>query len=207
MESLKYLPMYSYVHVRGEGCPSGTVQQEHSFPNLYYCNGCDSDYFWLNDLLGDNTVMVRFLRHKRLQSIQLMTELDGFDYFGNFTCDKRNFNLRVNKKKGEHCYVGDYVVSLLQDKLNFSKHPLNHLNIHLPNVRHGVISNFFYDDFNPGKTPWNFLLIETEMTVLYCHFNPPQTSKMSFRAWWAQVCLDYPSLWHIISFVPKVDSL
>jgi hypothetical protein len=156
----------------------------HSFPNFYRCNGCDNDFYWLSTLQPYNNVMGRNFRHRRAHSVPLLTELQGYDYYGNFTCEKRNVELN-SIKEGTFCFASDYVVSILQDKLNFTKIPYNSVNIDHPSVAHGYISDHSIDEFSTGRASWNFLLIETEMTVIYCDFNPPQTSKVSFRAWWA----------------------
>jgi hypothetical protein len=184
MNRIKDLPLYSYEHVFTKGCTTGSVLQEYSFPNIYHCNGCDIFYNWLSNLQPDNNVMRKYYRHRRYRSVPLLTELQGYDYYGNFTCKGSDVELNSIKEE-KYCFASDYVVSILRDKLNFTKIPSNSVNIDRPPVVHGFISDMFYDDFSTGQAPWNFLLIETETTVIYCDFNPPQTSKVSFRAWWA----------------------
>jgi hypothetical protein len=184
LQQITHLPLYSYPHLCDKSCLEGSVQSIHSFPNFYYCNGCDNNYYWLSALQLHNNVMGRRFRGRRAHFVPLLTELDGYDYYGNFTCERRN-NESNSIMEEKYCYVSDYVVSILQDKLNFTKIPYNSVNIDRPSVVHGRIYDQSIDEFSTGQAPWNFLLIETEMTVIYCDFNPPQTSKASFRAWWA----------------------
>jgi hypothetical protein len=184
LEAIRHLPLYSYPHILDKSCLKESDQMIHSFPNFYRCNGCDNDFYWLSTLQPYNNVMGRNFRHRRAHSVPLLTELQGYDYYGNFTCEKRNVELN-SIKEGTFCFASDYVVSILQDKLNFTKIPYNSVNIDHPSVAHGYISDHSIDEFSTGRASWNFLLIETEMTVIYCDFNPPQTSKVSFRAWWA----------------------
>jgi hypothetical protein len=111
---IRYLPLYFYVHVHIKDCMEGSVRQEYSFSNFYYCNGCDQIYFWLSNLEPDNNVMIKYDRHRRAQSVPLVTNLDGFDYYGTFECEERNFELnRINTEK--YCYLSDYIVSILKD--------------------------------------------------------------------------------------------
>jgi hypothetical protein len=183
LDEIRYLPLYSYSHSCDKRCMEGSVQKIHSFPNFYYCNGCDNNHYWLSAFQPYNNVMGKRFRGRRAHFVPLLTELDGYDYYGNFTCEGRNVESSI--KEAKYCFSSDYVVSILQDKLNFTKIPYNSVNIDRPSVAHGYIYDQSIDEFSTGQTPWNFLLIETEMTVIYCDFNPPQTSKVSFRAWWA----------------------
>jgi hypothetical protein len=179
-----YLPLYSYVHVLSEDCPKGSVEQKYSFPNFYFCTGCDEEYNWLSMLQPYSNVMIQYHRDHRAQSIPLLTELDGFDYYGNFSCEERNTELnRIQEEK--YCFVGDYVVSVLIDKLNFTRNPINYLNSHPQIVTYGMITELFSENIRTADAPWNFLLTETEMTVIYCDLYPTQSTKVSFRAWWA----------------------
>jgi hypothetical protein len=181
---IRFLPLFSYPHACDTSCFKGSPQQKHSFPNFYYCNGCDNNYYWLSGLQPHNNVMGRKFRGRRKNLVPLLTELDGFDYYGDFDCNRRNLELNSIKEE-KFCFVGDYIVGILQDKLNFTKIPSNPVNIYRPSVVHGFITELFYAEFSTAEAPWNFLLIETEMTVIYCDFSPPQTTKVSFRAWWA----------------------
>jgi hypothetical protein len=184
LEDIKDLPLYSYPHILDNGCLKGSNQQQFSFPHLYYCNGCYNNYFWWNTWYPDSNVMGRNFRDHRGNSVPLLTELGGFDNYGNFTCHRRNHLLNSIKEK-QYCFVSDYVVSVLKDKLYFTKNPLNLLNTDRSKKPHGLISELIYDEFVPGEAPWNFLLTDTEMVVTYFDFNPPQTNKITFRAWWA----------------------
>jgi hypothetical protein len=183
-EQITHLPLYSYPHICDKNCLKESDQIIHSFPNFNYCNGCDNNYYWLSTLQPHNNVMGRRFRGRRAHFVPILTELVGYDYDGNFTCEGRNVESNSIKEE-KYCFVSDYVVSILQDKLNFTKIPYNSVNIDRPSVAHGYISDQSIDEFSTGRAPWNFLLIETEMTVIYCDFNPPQESKVSFRAWWA----------------------
>jgi hypothetical protein len=182
MGDIERQPLYSYVHLWDKSCLGSFLQGEYSFPHFYYCNGCDRNYYLLSTLQPYNNVMGRDFRDARQNLVPLSTELVGFDYYGNFTCNKRKFN-RI--KKSRYCSVGDYVVGILKDKLNFTNIPDNSYNKERPIVPHDFISEQFFDDFRLGQAQWNFPLIESEMTVDYCDFSPPRTSKASFRAWWA----------------------
>jgi hypothetical protein len=177
------IPLYIYVHGQGEGCPVVSVEAEYSFPNYFYCNGCDQVYNLLNYIQPDHSVLIRKQRYKRYQSVSLNTYLQGFDYYGNFTCNQRSFEQgRITRER--YCFTGNYILSFLQSELNFTIHPVNS-RTPIQITGFGKISQLIHDDFSVGQSRLNFLLSEREVTVLYCDFSPPRTSKISFRAWWA----------------------
>jgi hypothetical protein len=182
LHSIIYLPLYIYVYVR-EGCPVVSIQREYSFPNYFYCNGCDRKFYFFNDLHPDHSVLIRKPRTKRYQSVSLNTYLQGFDVYGNFTCNQRSFEQgRITRER--YCFTGNYILSFLQSELNFTIHPANPIT-QSQITGYGKISQLVHDDFRVCEAQFNFLLAESEVTGLYCDFSPPRTNKISFRAWWA----------------------
>jgi hypothetical protein len=159
------------------------VQEEYSFPNIYYCTGCYNEIYWFNSLQPDNSVLIKYSRRDRDQSVPINTYLSGFDHKGDFRCHLNYFELnRIKSQK--YCFAVDYIVEFLKSELNFTKTPHRNLLRRNGEPTFGGITDSTIDNFAISESSFNFLTTESEMSATYCDFSPPRTSQINFGAWW-----------------------
>jgi hypothetical protein len=183
LEEIKHLPLYIYVHAHNCG-GLFPVQDEYSFPNIYYCTGCYNEIYWLNHLQPDNSVLIKYSRRDRDQSVPINTYLSGFDYKGDFTCHLNSFEPNRIKRQ-RYCFAVDYIVNVLKSELNFTKTPHRNLLSSNGTPTFGGITDSNIDNFAISESSFNFLTTESEMSAIYCDFSPIRTSQINFGAWWS----------------------